>query len=148
LDLKIIVDEVVEDMELILKESNAKIIVRSMPHINGFPIQLRQLFFNCFVTLLKTMKSSPEIIIETEITDCVDFTVPNKKFHKLAIIAKETKDLYSQKTTPFFLIANNKLMPEEIGSTICERIMKNHMGIMEYESIPEKESSFHLYFPV
>ncbi len=146
-DLKVIVNEVVDDMELIIKENCAKLQIRSLPKINGLPVQLRQLFFNCIVIILKTINSNPDIEIESETTDCVDPNLPNKNYHKISIIGKETKSKKIQDTGSKFFPLNSDTSLDGIENAICAKIMKNHSGIMEHE-LTEEENRFYLYFPV
>ena len=153
-NLNKVIGEVLEDLELIIKENSATIRVPVLPLINGSAVQMRQLFSNIFINALKYRKKgvSPEIRIIVQTLDGVDINFPNKKFHKISVtdngIGMEQAHLHK-----IFTIFQRLHMADEysgngIGLAICKKIMENHLGKIEAESVKGEGSTFNLYFPV
>ncbi len=152
-DLNLILNEVVDDLELIIKESSAQVSIDTLPKISGSSVQMRQLFSNILINALKYRKEkvNPKIRISAELTDCVDLNFPNKKFYKISVkdngIGMDKEHLQK-----IFMIFQRLHMPDEysgngIGLAICKKIMENHLGKIEAESINHNGSTFNLYFP-
>jgi signal transduction histidine kinase len=153
-DARAVVSDVLEDLELVISENQAKINIGSLPKIKASEVQLRQLFSNLILNAIKFRKKevAPEISIHAEIVDCVDPNFPNKQFHEVRVsdngigIAKE----YLGKV---FTIFQRLHMPGEyagngIGLAICKKIMENHLGRISAESQIDQGSTFSLFFPV
>jgi PAS domain S-box-containing protein len=152
--LKEVLKEVMEDLELLIKESGATIHIPALPVINGARVQLRQLFSNLFSNAIKYSKENilPEISVTSEITDCVDMNYPNKKYYKITVTDNGI-GIDAIHLKKIFTIFSRLHMPDEysgngIGLAICKKIMENHMGIIDVESFPQSGSSFNLYFPL
>ncbi len=153
-DLDEVLKDVLEDLELSIKEISATITIESLPGITGSKTQLRQLFSNLISNALKFRKAgtNPEITITSEVTDCVDKESPNKIFHKISV---HDNGIGMQKAylKKIFVVFQRLHMPEEysgngIGLAICKKIMENHLGSISAESSPGKGSTFNLYFPI
>lgn len=153
-DLDEIIKDVLEDLELTIKENAAVIAFESLPGVTGSKTQLRQLFSNIISNALKFKKAGtpPQIKITTEVTDCIDPDFPNKKFYKISIHDNGIGmgEVYLKK---IFIIFQRLHMPEEysgngVGLAICKKIMENHRGKIDAESKPGKGSTFNLYLPV
>lgn len=151
-DLNQIVKEVLEDLELLVNESNATIKYKELPAINGSPIQMRQLFSNLLSNSIKYRKKTdtPKITISAEMVDCVDVYYPNKKFHKLIVqdngIGMDNKHLGNIFAIFQRVHHADKYEGNGIGLAICKRIMENHSGKIEAESTLNDGSTFNLYF--
>lgn len=153
-DLNVILHEVIEDLELLIKENEAKITVNKLPKIYGSKVQMRQLFSNILINALKYRreKISPEIEINAEITRGVDPNFLESKFHKISITDNGIgiDEMYLQKIFTIFqrLHMRDEYSGNGIGLAVCKKIMDNHLGKIEAISANHNGSTFNLYFPI
>lgn len=149
-DLNDVLREVLEDLEIIIKDSKAKIDCDKLPKIKGSKVQMRQLFSNLIINAIKYAKSntSPEIKIYTEKVANLEMT--EDKYFKIHI-----KDngigMNPDHLGKIFTIFQRLHMRDEysgngIGLAICKKIMDNHTGKIDVKSSPDG-STFSLYFP-
>ena len=152
-DLNVILKEVEEDLELLINGRSATVQVDALPVIWGNPVQMRQLFMNLVVNAIKFCipETKPSIYISADVVMNVDTNFPNKKFHKISVhdngIGIEKNQL-----SKIFLIfqrlhAQKDYSGNGVGLAICKKIMENHLGSIEVESMPGKGSIFHVFFP-
>lgn len=149
-DLNDVLKEVLEDLEIIIKDSKAKIDCDKLPKIKGSKVQMRQLFSNLIINAIKYAKSntSPEIKIFTE--KVADQEMTEEKYFKIHI-----KDngigMNPDHLGKIFTIFQRLHMRDEysgngIGLAICKKIMDNHTGKIDVKSSPNG-STFSLYLP-
>lgn len=153
-DLNGVTREVLDDLELLVKETSAEITIRPLPTIMAAHVQMRQLFANLISNAIKYSKpdTKPEIMISSDVVDCVDLHFPNKKFYKISV-EDNGIGIDAEYIDKIFTIFARLHMPNEytgngIGLAICKKIMENHSGKVSVESIPHEGSIFHLYFPI
>lgn len=153
-NLNTVLGEVLDDLELIITETGAKIESVPLPKISGSKVQMRQLFSNLFANAIKYHKDgvAPIIKITTSVVDGPDAFSLDQKFYKIAIedngIGMELTHLTKIFTIFQRLHMRNEYSGNGIGLAICKKIMENHQGKIDVESTPGKGSTFNLYFPV
>ncbi len=153
-DLNLIIEEVKQDLELSILERSAAINYADLPVVAGSRVQMRQLFSNLIANAIKYSKKneSPVIDISTRITDNVYGFLPEKKFRQISLrdngIGMEASHLSKIFTIFQRLHMRNEYSGNGIGLAICKKIMENHLGKIDVESVPGEGSIFHLYFPV
>jgi PAS domain S-box-containing protein len=153
-DLTIILNEVKDDLELIIQENEAVISCGPLPKIYGSVVQMRQLFSNLLMNSLKYRKAAtkPEINIVSEIIQCKKSGLSDMSYYKISVtdngIGMEQE--YLEKIFTIFqrLHIPSQYSGNGIGLAICKKIMKNHMGKIEAESIIGTGSTFNIYFPI
>lgn len=152
IDLDAIIKEVLDDLELLIKESNAEIILDTLPKISGSKVQMRQLFSNLISNAIKYSKKDvpPKIVITSEIfTTTVN--LQENEFYKIAVqdngIGMDKMHLDKIFTMFLRLHMRNEYSGNGIGLAICKKIMENHNGKIEVESSKEG-SIFKLFFPI
>lgn len=143
IDLNVIVNEVIDDMELIIKENSAGVHILSLPKINGYVIQLRQLFFSCIISFLKDGYKAPEIEIDYQMTNSVDSKFPNKNFYLVSVTCCGPRATQSKKKK--LGVAGNGSRTNDIELAICKRIMENHSGFMK-RAIDGRQKKIMLFF--
>lgn len=153
-DLNNVMKEVMDDLELLIKENSATLNVHTLPVIMAAGVQMRQLFSNLISNAIKYRKNDvlPEITVTADIVDCVDVHFPNKKFHRVSI-QDNGIGIDSKYVDKIFTIFARLHMPDEytgngIGLAICKKIMENHSGRIGVEDFSPNGTVFHLYFPV
>jgi PAS domain S-box-containing protein len=153
-DLNRILAEVITDLEIIIRENGVTFRLDQLPVIIASEFQVRQLFLNLISNSIKYRKKdvSPLIRITTEVKDCIDLNNPNKKFHKIAV-ADNGIGIDKNHLDKIFVIFQ-RLHPQGeyegngVGLAICKKIMENHRGKIDVESMPEIGSNFNVYFPL
>jgi len=148
-----VLQEVMDDLELVIKEKEAVIHSVNLPVITGSRVQMRQLFSNLISNAIKYGKTDikPVITITTCFTENIERQRPDKKFHKISLqdngIGMDKAHLSKIFTIFQRLHMRNEYSGNGIGLAICKKIMENHAGKINVESSPNEGSTFNLYFP-
>jgi signal transduction histidine kinase len=154
IDLNEVLREVTEDLELVINENDARITAMELPKMKVAHVQMRQLFSNLLTNAIKYKRAGerPNVFINTDIIDQVDVNDPDKKYYKLTFtdngIGMDQTHLSKIFTIFQRLHKRDEYSGNGIGLAICKKIMENHEGKIEVESVLMKGSSFHLYFPI
>lgn len=153
-DLNKVLEEVLDDLELSIKENAALITIEKLPEISGSKIQMRQLFSNLISNAIKYSKHDvkPEITITSKIVDGSEIQATGKNYYKICILDNGI-GMDSMHLSKIFTIFQRLHMREEysgngIGLAICRKIMDNHQGKINAESQLDNGSIFNLYFPI
>ena len=144
-DLNEIMEDIIREMDLIIKEKSAIIEVSNLPGITGNSLRLRQLFMNLISNALKYSKQdvSPEIIVTGRpVDDTVVITV-----HDNGIGFEEE---FKEKIFGLFerLHTRDKFPGTGIGLSICKRIAELHHGSISARSVPNEYSIFEVILPL
>lgn len=156
-ELKSIVERVVEMLPLEMEEHKVKVQIDELPEIIGLPFQLQQLFVNLISNSIKFGKEDDlnlihiyeEEIVEGEVKESLEFSA--KEFYK--IIVSDTGVGFDQQfATKIFklfgiLKKNSQHKGTGIGLAICKRVMDNHNGFIYAKGAINDGSKFILYFP-
>jgi len=143
-DCQKVLKDVLADMDLLIKENNARIIIENLPVIDGNSLEMKQLFQNLISNAIKFRKKdvTPEIIVKCE---------SGKSDWKFSIsdngigIPKEFLD-------KIFLIFQRLHTDSEyagtgIGLAICKKIIEINEGKMWVNSIEGQGSTFNFTLP-
>jgi light-regulated signal transduction histidine kinase (bacteriophytochrome) len=138
-DLDETLQDVMRDLDLAIKDNNAKIEFGKMPVVFGDDVLLGQLFFNLLNNAIKFKGDKPVHIK-------IDYTEKDDEF-QFAIrdngigIAKE----YQEKIFVIFqrLHTKDKYPGTGIGLAICKKIVEKHKGKIWVESEPGQGSAFY-----
>lgn len=147
-----VIKDVLEDLELFIRENNASVVVSPLPAIRGSRVQMRQVFANLIVNAIKYAKADvpAKISITTEIVSRSDGQ-NNGDFHVIRIsdngIGMDPAHLNKIFTIFQRLHLRDEYSGNGIGLAICKKIMENHSGWIDVESSAEG-SIFILNFPV
>lgn len=130
-DINSVVKLVHKDLELLIKEKNARIVLHNMPIVFGIQGQLNQLFFNIIHNSLKfSRKDVPPLI---HISACFlvhDYLQSSEKELTLTISDNGIgfEERYSEKIFGLFQRLHDKHTFEGtgIGLALCKKIAENH----------------------
>ncbi|CAC9972956.1 sensor histidine kinase [Flavobacterium panici] len=154
IDLKTIIGEVIEDLEIIIADKKAHIKIGKLPAIKASKVQIRQLFGNLITNAIKYSKEAVAPLIEIYQAENLNAEMPNQnaKFVKIQIkdngIGMESSHLLKIFTIFQRLHARNEYSGNGIGLAICKKIMENHSGNITVESTLNEGTTFNLYFPI
>jgi signal transduction histidine kinase len=138
-----IVKEVLSDMHFSIQQSNAQISVEDLPKLNGYTIELRQLFQNLISNALKFKKENviPKIHITAKKQgEYWQFSVQD---NGIGIDTKDSNEIF---TIFKRLHSRSKYEGTGIGLSYCKKIVKLHSGKIWVESQLEEGSTF--YFTI
>jgi len=143
-DCKSVLDKVLFDLEVSIKENEASISSGSLPVVMADPVQFTQLFQNLISNAIKfRSENAPKIEISAE-----------KKAGQWLFSVKDNgigiDPKYSERIFEVFKRLNKR---EEypgtgIGLSICKKIIERHGGQIWVESEPGKGSTFYFTLPV
>ena len=153
-NLDVILENITDDLEIIIKEKKAEIIFKNLPTITGVSGQIHQLFQNIISNAIKFNENDPPVITITQ-TDirpemATKLGIQANDYH--CISAQDNgigfEPEYSEKIFGIFQRLNgSNYQGTGIGLAICKKIIDNHHGFIVAESAPGKGANFIILFP-
>jgi len=156
-DLNEVLANVKSEFEKIITEKKALIKSSVLPAVQGFPMQLRQLFANLISNSLKFSNDNVEIEIRSrellpeELTSIGDL---NTELDYVELLFRDNGIGFDQQyAAQIFTIfeklnANNLYTGSGIGLALCKRIVENHGGAILASSKLNNGATFKVYLPV
>lgn len=159
IDLNDKIRKVLDDLELVIREKSAIVIVGKLPVIVGNRRQIQQLFQNLISNGLKYSKSDvpPEITITSEVVpaskveECAHQSLLYNYYHKIVIkdngIGFEQQ--YADKIFQVFQRLHGKAEYQGtgVGLAIVKKVVQNNNGFITVQSEPGAGATFIVYFP-
>lgn len=135
--VKEIIEQVIEEFDLKIRDRNAIITISELPVVKGDRVYLHQLFYNLIGNGIKFSTSRPEITISGK-------TEGGKAFISVADKGIGIDEAYFEKIfLPFQrLNANSKFEGSGIGLSLCKKIVNILAGDIIVESKPGIGSTF------
>jgi two-component system CheB/CheR fusion protein len=150
-DLNQVLQMIKDDLEITVKEKEAKIKVGKLPVINGIGGQMHQVFQNLISNALKfTNGARPEIEIthrELKNNEAKEMKLRPGNYHCITVRDNGIgfEEVYKDKIFGLFQRLNgSEYDGTGIGLAICKKIMENHNGYIIAESKPNKGSEFNI----
>ena len=138
-DCNLIVQDILTDLELIIKENNASIYYKNLPKVFGLEVELKQLFQNLISNGLKFKNKDISPEIEINVIDKSDYWLFSVKDNGIGMDEKHFKRVF----VIFQRLNNRKLYSGTgIGLSICRKIVDLHNGDIWIESELGKGSVF------
>jgi PAS domain S-box-containing protein len=157
-DLKIIIEEVEEDLKDDLNKKGGQIEINTSCHANIIPFQFRQLIYNLISNSIKFAKSTEKLCIK------VDFNmVKGAEINNDRLIAESDychisiadngigfNSDYKEKIFEIFqrLHGREEYSGTGIGLAIVKKIVDNHNGIITAEGELNVGATFNIYLPL
>lgn len=144
-NLNTVMEEIIREVDLVIREKNAVIDIAPLPTIEGNFLRLRQLFTNLVSNALKYSKSGtpPRIQVRCQMSDS-----------KVTISVQDNgigfEDVFNEKIFGLFerLHTRDKFPGTGIGLSICKRIAELHHGIISARSVPDEYAIFDVSLPI
>lgn len=143
-DCSKVIDEVISDLDALIKMSNTVIEVAKMPELNVYETEFRQLFQNLITNAIKFCKrdNSPVIKICSEkIDDRWKFSVCDNGIGIAPIHFKRVFDIF-QRINP-----NTEYEGHGIGLANCKKIVQLHQGEIWIQSELGEGAIFNFTIP-
>lgn len=142
-DFNVLVDEVAEVMEGVIKDNEVQLVKKPLPQLEASPTLMRQVFQNLIANAIKFRSTKPPSI-----------TISARQKGKKWIFAVQDNGIgidrqYHDKIFEIFrrLHPTNQYTGSGIGLAICKKIVEYHSGRIWVESAFGKGSTFYFTLP-
>jgi two-component system CheB/CheR fusion protein len=152
-----LVQKLLSDFEIIIKEKNATLTFDNLPIIKAVPVQMEQLFHNLISNALKFSKANepPQIQLSSHALEQKAITNlgldPNVRYVEIVVSDKGIgfSENYKEKIFEIFHRLNSKqdYPGTGIGLALCRKIVNNHGGKIFAESAEMEGTKFHIILP-
>lgn len=153
IDLKVLVQQVLADLEATIIDKNATVLFTELPAVKGDQMQLRQMFQNLLSNSLKYSNTEIDPVIN------ISSGVVTREIKGLsaAFYLIEIRDngigfeqQYAERIFKLFqrLHGRSEYPGTGIGLAIVYKVAENHNGFITAESEPGQGAVFKVYFPV
>jgi PAS domain S-box-containing protein len=144
-DLNTLIEEIIRDLDLSIKEKTATIEIDTLPVMEGNRIRLRQLFLNLLSNALKYSRNGvpPVIRVTSEVND--DTVSISIKDNGIGF-----PEEYREKIFGLFerLHSRDQYPGTGIGLSICKKITELHHGTISAVSMPGEYAEFKITLPL
>lgn len=158
-NLNVILNNVITDFDLLIKQKKAKVSHNTLPVIKAIPIQINQLFYNLLGNALKFSNAdvAPEITISSHMIaqeDAVKYPSLHPDISYCEIIFADNGIGFDREFSEQIFLIFQRLHSREhfegtgIGLALCKRIAVNHHGDIYAESNGKEGAAFHIILPV
>jgi signal transduction histidine kinase len=144
-DLNVLLEDIVREMDLVIKEKNATVEIANLPSVHGNTLRLRQLFSNLISNSLKYSKKDVPPEIQVTVLPVDDFVQISVRDNGIGF-----EDEFREKIFGLFerLHTRDKYPGTGIGLSICKRIAELHNGNISARSMPNEYACFDVMLPV
>ncbi|RYY97190.1 MAG: PAS domain S-box protein, partial [Chitinophagaceae bacterium] len=158
IDLNTVFDRITEDTEVLIREKGARIHYGNLPHIEGIPFQITQLFFNLVANALKFARPGvpPEVSISATPLTAADLHEDPILQQDLLFYSIEVRDNgigFDPAQAQRIFVAFQRLHDRAafagngIGLALCKKIVEIHKGRISAGSTPGEGSVFTVILP-
>ena len=154
-DLKKVLDEILDDLEIAIKESNAQVQVGEMPVIRADPSQMEQLFLNLISNAVKFRRPNITPLINIDYKHHTEFSDDyNIDIEWQIITVKDNGIGFSPEYTDKIFVPFQRLHGRSqykgtgIGLSVCRRIVERHGGTITAQSETGEGATFIIKLPV
>jgi len=156
-NLNRIMEGVVNDFELLIEQTNAKVEFADLPVLSAIPLQMSQLFGNLVSNALKFTKPGVNPVISIRSTLAGKETIDNTSLHAGTYhhitVADNGIGFNQEKAEQIFNIFQRLHGKKDyegtgIGLAMCRKIVQNHHGTIYATSAEGQGATFHILIPV
>lgn len=153
-DLNKLAQQVINDLEIQIREKQAFVRIQKLPTINCDPQQISQLFLHLLSNSIKFTKRTPNIEVQCELVDdplVLESLKYNYSYYRLRFIDNGIgfSNEYSHKLFQIFQrLHDDTVFPGTgLGLALCHKIVENHKGKISAYSQENEGSTFDVYLP-
>ncbi|HEX9958650.1 MAG TPA: ATP-binding protein [Fibrella sp.] len=155
-----VVNAALSDLEMIIQETGAVVVVDPLPTIVGDASQLGQLFQNLLSNALKFRQSNVVPVIQihaylstaSQLPAAIKATRQANAYHRIDVTDNGIgfEEQYLTRIFQIFqrLHGKSTYAGTGIGLAICEKVVTNHGGAITASSRPGQGATFSVYLPV
>lgn len=154
-DLKLVLDEILSDLEIAIQEADAKVNIADMPIIQADPSQMHQLFLNLISNAVKFRREGISPIITINYENKKEFNgAHNAEIEWQVITVSDNGIGFSQEYTDKIFVPFQRLHGRSqykgtgIGLSVCRRIVERHGGSITARSKTDEGATFIIKLPV
>ncbi|WP_138475047.1 sensor histidine kinase [Dyadobacter bucti] len=147
-DLNENIQQVIEDLEVSIQETNASITLGKLPVVSGYKRQLNQMFQNLIGNALKY--HNPEVPLHIDISS-QPTSEHGKQYHLIEVrdngvgfeqqFAEQIFELFTR------LHAGGIQAGSGVGLSTVKKVVDNHKGFIKAQSQPGSGASFRVHLP-
>jgi signal transduction histidine kinase len=151
-DLNLLMQEVLVDMDLLIQENSALVVLQPLPSMFVYPNLIKSLFYNLISNSIKYAKK--DCLPEIKISCTTDYSgIKNEISQDYCTIHFEDNGIgFNQKLAEEIFLLFNRLQTDRkgngIGLAICKKIVSQHQGQITATSEINKGSTFNITFPI
>jgi PAS domain S-box-containing protein len=157
-DLNNIIENVIDDFEVLIKQKKITISAEALPVVRAIPIQMNQLFYNLIGNSIKFSKKGTEAFIAITVKQLTQDHVQEypalRKENKYFEITVTDNGIgfsqqYAEQIFTIFQRLNDKSKygGYGIGLALCKRIVQNHNGLIYAFGEQNVGASFKIILP-
>jgi signal transduction histidine kinase len=157
-DLNETVAIVNNDLELVIADKRASILVEPLPVVKAVPQQMHQLFYNLINNALKFARTGVppvvdvrcRLLTEAETKEGMDLK-PGRPYYLIRV--EDNGIGFDQKAKDKIFVLFQRLHSKDsypgtgIGLALCKKVVSNHGGKITAHSTPGVGSVFEIYLP-
>lgn len=154
-DLNKVLDEILSDLEIAIKESDTKVTIDDMPVIQADPSQMHQLFLNLLSNAVKFRRPDVAPLISVSYQYYSEFSEAHNAQVEWQVITVMDNGIgfleeYTDKIfVPFQrLHGRSQYKGTGIGLSVCRRIVERHGGTITAQSESGEGATFIIKLPV
>ena len=133
-------DEIIEDLRLVISDTDSKIIYDKLPTISGYRVELKQLFQNLLSNAIKFINKNMSPEIEITVVAIDNFWRFSFKDNGIGIDKNYLNEIF----IVFQRLHSRSDFPGSgIGLAHCKRIVELHGGKIWADSEPGNGSTFY-----
>jgi PAS domain S-box-containing protein len=147
-DLNEVLKNIESDLEILIQEKKATLVIAELPRIEGVPVLLYQLFYNLVNNSIKFSKSNEPPVINIQYA--IDY-VNDKPFAK--IVLKDNGIGFAPEQSEKIFATFTRLNPKDkyegtgLGLALCKKIIQRHEGYISAHGEINNGAEFTILLP-
>jgi len=158
-DLDEVLRNVIQDLELLIGQTETIITIDPMPRIQAVPMQMNQLFYNLINNAVKFKHPDrkPEIRISSQLVEkreLTQFKMLRPQLSYIRITCTDNGLGFEQRMSEqifglFKRLGDRQSFPGSgIGLALCRKVVLNHHGYIYAQGEENKGATFHIILPL